>query len=112
MQVFSDNASEDILKEIKSNRANTDGNYDALLGFVSNFNWTLQSDGTYDCSVDIISKGIILEGLMNSQVSTHATADEQKNDEEEQGMSEAQSNISYISERIGKHIAERNELYS
>ena len=100
---FSDNASEDILKEIKSNRANTDGNYDALLGFVSNFNWTLQSDGTYDCSVDIISKGIILEGLMNSQVSTHATADEQKNDEEEQGMSEAQSNISYISERIGKN---------
>ena len=44
-------------------RASTDGNYDAIYGFVKNYSWKARSDGGYDCSVSIITMGEILESL-------------------------------------------------
>jgi GH24 family phage-related lysozyme (muramidase) len=39
------------------------GNYDALYGYVKNYNWTARMDGGYDCTVTIISIGEIMESL-------------------------------------------------
>ena len=39
------------------------GNYDALLGYVKNYNWTARDDGGYDCTTTIISLGEVLESL-------------------------------------------------
>ena len=44
-------------------RASTDGNYDAVYGFVKNYSWKARNDGGYDCSVSIITMGEILESL-------------------------------------------------
>ena len=49
----------DIYKLIEYNN----GNYDALLGYVKNYNWSAREDGGYDCSTTIISLGEILESL-------------------------------------------------
>ena len=49
----------DIYKSIKSSR----GNYDALLGYVKNYNWSARADGGYDCTTTIISLGEVLESL-------------------------------------------------
>jgi GH24 family phage-related lysozyme (muramidase) len=38
-------------------------NYDALFGYVKNYNWTARMDGGYDCSTTIISIGEIMESL-------------------------------------------------
>jgi len=38
-------------------------NYDGMYGLVKNFSWSLQQDGTYACSVDIVSIGSVLESL-------------------------------------------------
>ena len=49
----------DIYKLIETNN----GNYDALLGYVKNYNWSARDDGGYDCSTTIISLGEVLESL-------------------------------------------------
>jgi len=40
-----------------------DHNYDALVGYISNFEWSLTNDGGYDCSINVISKGSVLESI-------------------------------------------------
>ena len=39
------------------------GNYDALYGYVKNYNWTARMDGGYDCQTTIISIGEVMESL-------------------------------------------------
>jgi hypothetical protein len=39
------------------------GNYDALYGYVKNYNWTARMDGGYNCQTTIISIGEIMESL-------------------------------------------------
>lgn len=91
-----------IVATIDTLRNQYDGNYDGMYGYITNFNWTLGNDGTYDCSVKIISKGVILEGLKASNVTTHASAEDQKNDDQEEGQQEAKSVVHFISERLEK----------
>ena len=53
----------DLLIKIENNRENYRGNYDAILGKISNFSWTFSNDGTYDIDLDIISIGDVIESL-------------------------------------------------
>jgi len=54
---------QDIYKELYNNSINQSGNYDALLGFIKNFQWSFRPDGGYDCVTTIISPGEIIESL-------------------------------------------------
>lgn len=54
---------ERYLDLIEEKRDFYDGNYDALLGKISNFDWTFNVDGSYDITVTIISMGDIIESL-------------------------------------------------
>lgn len=38
-------------------------NYDGFVGYVSNFDWSLNQEGGYDCSAKIIAKGSVLESI-------------------------------------------------
>lgn len=40
-----------------------DGNYEAMFGLVTNFSWSFNNDGSYSCTVKLLSQGTILEGL-------------------------------------------------
>jgi hypothetical protein len=53
----------DITTQISRVRELYDGNFDALLGKVSNFNWTFNSDGSYSIELTIISLGDVVESL-------------------------------------------------
>jgi hypothetical protein len=53
----------DAFKGIHSLITNSSGNYDALIGYVKNYNWSAREDGGYDCTTTIISLGEILESL-------------------------------------------------
>jgi hypothetical protein len=53
----------DAFAEIYQMIASSDGNYDALLGYVKNYNWSARDDGGYDCTTSIISLGEVLESL-------------------------------------------------
>jgi hypothetical protein len=53
----------DILPTIDSYKSKYAGNYDALLGKVSNFSWAFNPDGSYDAEITIISLGDVIESL-------------------------------------------------
>lgn len=52
-----------IYSNIKELREETSGNYDAMYGFISNFVWKFNLDGTYDCQVTVMSRGELIESL-------------------------------------------------
>jgi len=53
----------DMLPPIENQRSLYSGNYDALLGKVSNFSWSFKDDGSYDIEITIISLGDVIESL-------------------------------------------------
>ena len=55
-----------FLEDIENKRDEHDGNYDALLGKVSNFNWSFNSDGSYSIELTIISLGDVIESLKSN----------------------------------------------
>ena len=52
-----------ILPVINFYKTKYAGNYDALLGKVSNFSWSFNADGSYDAEITIISLGDVIESL-------------------------------------------------
>ena len=57
-----------ILKEISKGRKKSSGNYDAIIGRVTNFDWTVTPTGEYEISISVISPGAIIESLSISAV--------------------------------------------
>jgi len=63
-----DNKTTDLYKEIEEKRLKSDGNYDAFLGKIKNYSWSMSSDGVYDIDLNIISAGDVIESLkINTQ---------------------------------------------
>jgi len=60
--LYGGKSKETIWKELFE-KSSTDGNYDALYGFIKNYSWSARPDGGYDCTTTIISMGEILESL-------------------------------------------------
>jgi len=52
-----------MCQQIKKYRELYDYNYDAFFGKVANFEWTFNSDGTYDIGLDLITIGDVIESL-------------------------------------------------
>jgi hypothetical protein len=53
----------EAFKELYQKISSSNGNYNALLGYVKNYNWSARDDGGYDCTTTIISLGEVLESL-------------------------------------------------
>jgi hypothetical protein len=53
----------DILDLIQDERIARDGNYEGVFGKITNFNWSFNSDGSYDCSVNLTGMGDMMESL-------------------------------------------------
>lgn len=70
---FSDKTFETIEQEVQEWRktggakANPDsgtcGNYEVMFGYITNFNYSFNPNGSYSCTVKILSKGSLLEGF-------------------------------------------------
>ena len=54
---------ESITKKINKYRKDTSYNYDAMFGKVRNFSWEAQTNGSYRCTLEIISLGDIIDSL-------------------------------------------------
>lgn len=53
----------EVLSLIRAKRQESDGNYDALYGKISNFSWNYQKDGSYEITVKVVSMGDVIESL-------------------------------------------------
>ena len=63
-----------ILPYIENKRKTYWGNYDALLGRISNFDWAFNPDGSYDITLTILSLGDIIESLKTNTSIDNKTA--------------------------------------
>jgi len=54
---------DNIYTKIQNYRLKSNGNYDAIYGIVTNFNWTFDQDGGYNITVKLLSKGDIIESI-------------------------------------------------
>jgi len=48
---------------IKENREFSGYNYDGIIGKVVNFSWRLANDQSYDCTLDILSEGMVVDAI-------------------------------------------------
>lgn len=62
-----------ILEAIQTERDNRSQNYDAFYGIVTNFNWSFNTDGSFNVTVKAISKGSVIESL---KINTGGTTSE------------------------------------
>tara|TARA_B110000285_G_scaffold9567_1_gene9629 strand:- start:1028 stop:4390 length:3363 start_codon:yes stop_codon:yes gene_type:complete len=54
---------DDIYSEIQKNVNKYKGNYDGFFGKVSNFTWKLNTDNSYDITLNLITMGSVIESL-------------------------------------------------
>ena len=52
-----------VEQQIVNLQQSSGGNYAGLFGYIKNFQWSFNQDGSYNCRVEIISKGELLESL-------------------------------------------------
>src|SRR6056300_302213 len=52
-----------VEQQIVNLQQSSGGNYAGLFGYVKNFQWSFNQDGSYNCRIEIISKGELLESL-------------------------------------------------
>jgi hypothetical protein len=67
-----------ILQQITKLRESTKGNYDALLGRVYNFDYNANPDGTYNCKIQVMGPGQMVESLKINAFSNTDYLDEEK----------------------------------
>jgi hypothetical protein len=75
IDAYSPNLSQELVlnlvdEKIKKSRSN----YDAMLGYVRNFNWTLLSNGGYECTTTLISVGEVISSLKISSNPNESTS--------------------------------------
>ena len=64
---FSYKSKENIFQAITERNQRTNGNYEAMLGTVTNFFFSFNSQGGYDCSVKLIGLGSIIDTIKVNQ---------------------------------------------
>jgi len=67
LDIYSYSSKEELMKAIQNKRIEHSGNYDAMLGTISNFGWEFQKDGSYICDIKLVGAGDILESLKINQ---------------------------------------------
>lgn len=107
---FEGRSFQNIDEEIVKLRSDYHGNYDAMFGFISNFNWSFRQDGGYDCSVKIVSKGVILENLKSSNTTDGATRNDVKDTDTENTTVKFKSPLHYVFDTLSKKSVPEGKL--
>jgi hypothetical protein len=58
-----DKTKEQIWEALFQKSKDSNGNYDAMFGYVKNYSWSARTDGGYDCTTTILTLGEVLESL-------------------------------------------------
>lgn len=58
---------ERIQQDVAKRSRATFGNYDGMLGIVSNFNWSMNQDGGFDCTVKLVGLGSVMDSMRINQ---------------------------------------------
>jgi len=75
----------EFLAKIEEKRKLSCGNYDAFFGWIKNFQWEAQENGSYSITVNAISTGDVIESL---RINTYTNPDSAIEDENDQKKSD------------------------
>jgi GH24 family phage-related lysozyme (muramidase) len=67
LDIFSYNSKEQIFQEITQRNQQSDGNYEAMLGTVTNFYYAFNEQGGFDCNIKLLGLGSIIDTLKINQ---------------------------------------------
>ena len=99
---------EDLNYKIGQNVRETEGNYDAMLGVVSNFNFSFNQAGGYDCTLKLMALGYLGDSIKINHPSTLPKILEQKIKEVESILSTiAAKKDQEEKDKLDKAIAEK-----
>lgn len=86
----------EVQQQIENYRRKYNGNYDALFGRITNFNWNYNPDGSYDIQISFLSLGSIVESLkVNFPLHKYRINTDPNNPEETEGNQSALGNLLY-----------------
>ena len=71
---------EEVLDLIKETKEDSSGNYDAMVGRVTNFEWSVTPDGHYETTISVTSTGDVIESL---SISNPLPSEEQEEEGDE-----------------------------
>lgn len=96
-----------IEENIEGKVTSTNHNYEALFGFIQNFSWSLAEDGSYDCSIKLVSKNHVLESIKSPNVSAVVKGGEIEVEEETpiEGYADL---VTFIMDRLERQISKTN----
>jgi len=57
-----------VTKQLIEERNLSNYNYDGFIGYISNFNWTFGADGTYKATLNVITRGGLIDSLKTNHV--------------------------------------------
>lgn len=81
------------LPQVRRKIKESNGNYDAMLGIVINYNWSLNKDGGFDCTTEVLSSGVLMEGIT---IPDQKTTEVNKDGEVESGVTTFQHYLKKI----------------
>lgn len=71
IDAFTDLTKEQVMQQLAAKRVQYAHNYDGMLGLVTNYEWSQNVDGSYDCTLRLSGIGSIIESLkINTQDAT------------------------------------------
>jgi len=93
----------DIYKEIAETRIEHNGNYEAVYGKITTFNWKFNPDGSYDCQVKLTGMGDVIESLkMNISVDDDDDNDNDNGEDKDDPPLIANKDKSVLNNRLYK----------
>jgi len=111
---------DELLLKIEEKRKASEGNYDALVGKVVNFNWTFTPDGKYQITLNLISQGDVIDSLKvnvllpddaKSTKKEEATSkDKEESTDEEKPSTPLETIVAYKDKNsLGKFFAQKTQ---
>lgn len=98
----------DTMKQIIERRQSFTGNYDGFIGVVSNFNYSMNSDLGFDCSIEIIGPGEMF--LEESAINNSGKCKDLENLGKSKNNYEYEMNLLYYSGKKPEYIDSINTL--
>jgi len=74
---------EKLFQDIDNNKIKLQGNYDAIYGKITNFDWNFEVDGSYTITLKILSLGDIVESLKINRLAKGPKTEKAKKEEQE-----------------------------
>lgn len=81
-----------------------DCNREAVFGYITNFSWSFNHDGSFDCSLKILSKGAVLESLKACSHHTNESNPEKQDGEIWWSVSDYHRLLKALNERYNKNV--------